>query len=463
MSTVLKNFVTIRKNRGDVLRPAEFRSIVEMIRGILRQYDYSGFNEAYQEFMDHLANHHDPHKVTQTSFAGQIIERTYDVYVKMTQFPLTREQFDETIVPTLGFLELIRRIALNRYLYNQVKNTDGSVPQTATVYLSEDWGHNVRPNVPITLSFGSPLADENAFLTKGWETNPNTTPIRAIFNASNLTLDLPQSSVIFHTSSSSPYFNVDGGSSGYPISLFGSSNDFSIDLSVTGSPTTKTTLLSMLNGTVTFTIAMTPTRAIELKFGSTVLVAAQPCIDGHFTLKMRNDGFIQLTVVNNGVITISNYMVDFSTTVPFISGIIGAPMESLFNSTFGIRELNITKDTYTIVPDDTVIPMIAHLPASLTTPLTGTANAPGATAAFTPDVGYNLYLTLTGTWTGQVRVQRSVDNGLNWTTVTTGGGNLSGEYIRNCDEAVLKVTDTRARYRLQFNIATGTVIYRLGQ
>lgn len=461
MVAVLADFVTIRKTRGDVLRPAEFRSIVEMIRGILTQYDYSGFNEAYQDFLKHLEDYDDPHHVTNTSFAAEIIERTHAIYTKMTASPLSLEDFQEQVVPTLGFVELIRRIVLNRYLYDQVKNTDGSVPANATVYINNDWGHNIAPNTPVTLSFGSVLADETAFLAKGWTTN--TTPIPVVFNANNLDVEIPHREVVFHTSSTSPYYAIDDTGSGYPISLFGSSNDFCIDIVTIGSPISKIALFTMLNGTNIFTISMNTNNSVELKFDSLVIADSLPCNDGKIYVTMSRNGTISVRVSNNSIWTTNSYQLTFSNVGAFITGIVGSQLESLFGGRFGIRELTIYKAHPILIPETITIPMIVYMPSATSDPLTGSANASGATGALVPTVGYNLYLTLTGTWSGTVRVQKTVDNGINWTTVTAGGGAQIGVFTQNCDESVLKVTDPKARYRLQFTMTSGTVVYRLGQ
>lgn len=97
------------------------------------------------------------------------------------------------------------------------------------------------------------------------------------------------------------------------------------------------------------------------------------------------------------------------------------------------------------------------------TPLIGTANADGNSAAFTPQLGRDMYLTLSGTWTGTVQVQRSTDDGASWNNITVGGGNVWGRFTTNCDEVIDHPTDGNATYRLNIDIATGTVAYRLAQ
>lgn len=107
--------------------------------------------------------------------------------------------------------------------------------------------------------------------------------------------------------------------------------------------------------------------------------------------------------------------------------------------------------------------VIIVTPASVTTPVTGLATADMNTAALVPQLGRNLYLTLSGTWTGTVQLQRSTDAGATWNAVTYGGGLPWGKYTANCDEVVETPTDGASQYRLNIDIATGSLRYRLAQ
>jgi hypothetical protein len=78
-------------------------------------------------------------------------------------------------------------------------------------------------------------------------------------------------------------------------------------------------------------------------------------------------------------------------------------------------------------------------------------------------LGRDMYLTLSGGWTGTVQVQRSTDNGVTWNNITIGGGQTWGRYTGACDEVVDTPTDGASKYRLFFTISTGTVTYRLAQ
>lgn len=101
--------------------------------------------------------------------------------------------------------------------------------------------------------------------------------------------------------------------------------------------------------------------------------------------------------------------------------------------------------------------------AASSTPLAGTTTNDLNTPAFTPQLGRDMYLTLAGTWTGTVQVTRSTDGGTNYRPITIGGGQLWGNYTGNCDEVVDTPTDSHGIYRLEIDIASGSLTYRLGQ
>lgn len=461
MAATFKNFVAIRKNRGGILNPAEFRSIVEMIRGILEKHDYSGFAEDYNLFLDHLADFNDPHHTTENSFYEEVIERVHAIYQKMTATPMSLEDFKADIVGSIAFLELLRRIVLNRYVYDKVKNPNGSVPAQISIALGPDWSYATSLDTPITTSFGSILADEDAFLRRGWD-NP-ATPVPIVFNADNLILDLPESSVVFHTSSASPYFSAENNSESYPINLFGASNDFTLTIRTTTVPSAKTTVFSMMNSTSTLSIAYSPDRTVELRFGSNILIAAAPCNGGVMWFEFTRGGSVKLTTVHDGKLVEQTVSLGATPVRAFTTGMVMAPVERTTGSVFGLRELTVCKDTYRVRDSTRPMTVIEVLPPSLTVPQEGEADSTSlVTPMLTPKTGYNLYLTLLGTWAGTVSVMCSRDGGATWFPVTASGESV-GVFTRNCDEAVIKVTDPRARYRLNFAITSGEVTYRLAQ
>jgi hypothetical protein len=342
MPSILNNFVALRKTKGDILDPASHRTIIEMILGILKRYNFDEFNTVYQSFIDHLLDFNDPHRVSDASFLEEIIERTYDIYTKMTATPVSELVFRSDIVPSIGFLELIRRIVLNRYLYDRIKNVDGSVPATCTVTLSSEWGHLVSDNVPVTFSFASQLADEDAFIASGW--GVNSTPIPVVFNADTLQPVIPQSQCIFHLSPQVPYFGSFDAISGYPIALSSVSNDLSLVLCINGYPILPTIVISLLNGEQTITLIVNPDRALEIRLGTLLLNAPIPCSEGVYNITMTRNGTIEIACQDNGIFESTFLTVDFSNVSPFVTALISAPLSDIFTQAFGIQDLTVSRN-----------------------------------------------------------------------------------------------------------------------
>lgn len=108
--------------------------------------------------------------------------------------------------------------------------------------------------------------------------------------------------------------------------------------------------------------------------------------------------------------------------------------------------------------------VVVTTPPATSSPLVGdTSGASGSSAAFTPQLGRDMYLTLTGTWTGTIQIQRSTDGGTTWRNITIGGGSPWGRYTVNCDEIVDRPTDASGTYRITWSGATGSAHYRLAQ
>ena len=208
---------------------------------------------------------------------------------------------------------------------------------------------------------------------------------------------------------------------------------------------------------------MDVTKSIELKLGSTLIVSNVSCNDGNLSLYMSKNGSLTLVTSHNSNITSTDYLLDFSNVAPFVTGLIGVPLETRFNATFGLRELSVFKEHPILLDSDTPIPMIVHTEPLVNPPVSGTVSVSGASNSLVTTPSYNLYLTLTGTWVGTVRLQKSIDNGVNWHLVTSHSGTSVYEFTQNCDEALFTVTDPKARYRLQFVMTSGSVTYRLAQ
>lgn len=107
--------------------------------------------------------------------------------------------------------------------------------------------------------------------------------------------------------------------------------------------------------------------------------------------------------------------------------------------------------------------VVVVTPAS-SLPVSGSASS-GTTnsAPFIPQLGRDMYITLSGNFSGTVQVQRSTDNGVTWNNITVAGGQPWGRYTGACDEIVETPTDGASRYRLNIVLSSGTVVYRLAQ
>lgn len=110
----------------------------------------------------------------------------------------------------------------------------------------------------------------------------------------------------------------------------------------------------------------------------------------------------------------------------------------------------------------------ADLPLPVTTlraasaPLVGTAAATGQVGPFTPAAGRPVMLSLTGAWSGTVRVLRSVDAGVTRLPLTI-AGEAWGEFTTNACEAVWEEYEDNARLYLDITLASGSLTYRVSQ
>jgi hypothetical protein len=83
--------------------------------------------------------------------------------------------------------------------------------------------------------------------------------------------------------------------------------------------------------------------------------------------------------------------------------------------------------------------------------------------SFRPNLGRDMYLTLSGTWVGTVQVQRSTDEGKTWNNITIAGGIPWLNYTINCDETIGAPTDGNSLYRLSVTWVSGSLSARLAQ
>lgn len=119
-------------------------------------------------------------------------------------------------------------------------------------------------------------------------------------------------------------------------------------------------------------------------------------------------------------------------------------------------------------PDGTAMVVSAQAPLptapvrAATTPLAGTAVASSVQGPFQPVPDRPLMLSLSGTWTGTVRVLRSTDGGATKLPLTIGGA-AWGQYTGNCCEPVWEESDASAQLYLDITLTGGTVAYRIAQ
>lgn len=95
-------------------------------------------------------------------------------------------------------------------------------------------------------------------------------------------------------------------------------------------------------------------------------------------------------------------------------------------------------------------------------PLAGTVATTGQVGPFTPAAGRPVMLSLTGSWSGTVRVLRSIDAGVTRLPLTI-AGEAWGEFTTNACEAVWEEYEDNARLYLDITLASGSLTYRVSQ
>jgi len=93
--------------------------------------------------------------------------------------------------------------------------------------------------------------------------------------------------------------------------------------------------------------------------------------------------------------------------------------------------------------------------------VTDSLSATGAGTTFYGVQGRAVFLSITGTWAGTVKVQRSHDGGTTWSDMTA-GGSAWASFTANCDEIVDEAAHSGLRYRVYFTRTSGTAVCRLG-
>ena len=115
-----------------------------------------------------------------------------------------------------------------------------------------------------------------------------------------------------------------------------------------------------------------------------------------------------------------------------------------------------------VVNADNPLPVQLSFGPTEAAPLTGSAASSQLSAAFVPELGRPIWLTLSGAWSGTVPVTRSADGGATRQPLTIGGEPWA-VFKSNVNEAVAVESEAGAAYSLDIALASGTLTYRVSQ
>ncbi|MFO1254990.1 MAG: hypothetical protein U1E37_04900 [Sphingomonadaceae bacterium] len=118
--------------------------------------------------------------------------------------------------------------------------------------------------------------------------------------------------------------------------------------------------------------------------------------------------------------------------------------------------------------DGSMLPVTADTPLPVAlriapvTALAGTAAMTSLVGPYQPVPGRAVMLTLSGTWTGTVRVVRSADGGATRQPLTI-AGNAWAQFSANACEPVWDESESAATLYLEIALSAGSVTYRMAQ
>jgi hypothetical protein len=95
--------------------------------------------------------------------------------------------------------------------------------------------------------------------------------------------------------------------------------------------------------------------------------------------------------------------------------------------------------------------------------LAGSTAASGGFGPFAPDPARAIWVTLAGSWTGTVRLLRSIDGGATRLPLTYGDGSPKARFTANVQAPVAEESVAAARYWLDVQLTGGTLAYRVEQ
>lgn len=128
-----------------------------------------------------------------------------------------------------------------------------------------------------------------------------------------------------------------------------------------------------------------------------------------------------------------------------------------------LAAIGFTQADATLSPVSTVTPLpVATMTPPPAPPLDGTTSGTAMVGPFVPVAARPVILSLSGTWTGTVRLMRSVDGGTTRLPLTVGGLPWAS-FTGNCCETVWEEGDSGAQLYLGIALASGTLAYRIEQ
>lgn len=111
---------------------------------------------------------------------------------------------------------------------------------------------------------------------------------------------------------------------------------------------------------------------------------------------------------------------------------------------------------------DNPLPVVARRPAATSAALAGSTSVSAVIGPFVPEQDRPIWITLSGSWTGAVEVQRSVDGGAIRLPLTVAGQPWA-RFTGNVQEAVGEESSDAATYYLSIGLSAGTLAYRVAQ
>ena len=107
-------------------------------------------------------------------------------------------------------------------------------------------------------------------------------------------------------------------------------------------------------------------------------------------------------------------------------------------------------------------PLPVTLGSAATAALAGSTAASTVLGPYQPALGRGVMLTLSGSWSGTVKLLRSVDGGVTKLALTIAGASW-GQFTANACEPVWEESEAAARLWLDVTLVSGTLTYRIAQ